>query len=580
MRRMQWRRGETWVADYAVGLAAAGVVLAPLTTMGLPFRTALVATAVLQLALTLAAVAATVRPAHARASLAAARRPILVGLALHLAATTLGTVVAIARGNDTALLAGQALALGMLPLAALTAAGGGRGERWRALCACLAAALSLGACVQLLGSPLGLTPAALSQRFALPNGVSLSSVAVLAIALAPCLLRAPSAALRLLGGTAIALAAALVVASQTRTHLVGVLVVCATLAALAGATGPRPLARASAIAAALVLIGLSLPAAAWLWWRAPRSPLPVERTQPPVATVPAAGDAASRPGHGPLRLATVAVPPGALVRVTGTLACEASAAVTIRLRRLDGDHGALVTLMPLSVPAAPVPSAFVLLATGDGGRLAVEIKGDRDARCRLVDAGAVRLGGAALAPAVKWTLAALTRPPDPDPSGATGPLAGDASLAFRFKESQALLAEMRSSTVAELLLGHGLGATFRLDTDGYDNRGNVVPFGATNYVHNLYLFLPFKLGIAGTALFLAAVALWLCESVRAALAFAPSSPERLFAAGAAAVWTAFAVMGLAAPHLIAPGKAPLLGFLLAATAHLLKRTAAPGESPS
>jgi hypothetical protein len=39
-------------------------------------------------------------------------------------------------------------------------------------------------------------------------------------------------------------------------------------------------------------------------------------------------------------------------------------------------------------------------------------------------------------------------------------------------------------------------------------------------------------------------------------------------------------MGLTAPHLIVPGKAPLLGFLLAATAHLPARSAAPGETPS
>ena len=566
------------LADHATGVGAAAIVLAPLATVAMPFRTGLVAQAVAQLVFTLAALAAGVRASTLRDTLTTVRRPILVGLALHLAATTLGTIVALARGNDPIRLAGQLLALALVPLAAATLVAATRVERWRSLATGLAAAFSLAAVVQIVG--LGEWPSGpiSDLSFRLPNSLSLAGRGTLVLALAVCLLRGPGVATRLLGGVATLLVVVLVVLTRIRTFLIGLPIVAVTLAAIALARGRRPLVRAGITAAGATLLVLLVPASAWLWWRAPRSPLPVEPIPIQAADAAAQYPGSARSGLAFTLLATLVAPREDLVRVTGHIACETNSLVLVRLQRLQPGLRLSRASRTEVLPVQDVPVAFVLVVPGDGARLALEASRPASSTCRLLDVKAERLGPVALAPAVTTLWVALRRPPDPDPEGTPSALADDASLAFRLKEARALVTAIRAGSAWEVLFGRGLGATFQLDTAGFDNKGNVVSFGETNFIHNLYLFLFYKLGAVGAALFLAALLLWTIESGRAALAFAPASSERLFAAGAAAAWVSYAVMGLTAPHLVTFGIAPLLGFLLAATAHLVPRSAADHEA--
>ena len=556
------------IADLALRFAAPVILLVPFATVTLSPRRALVTAAAGKTALTLAAVAATVRWRDVGAALRSARRPILVGLALHAAATTLGAIVGAVRGNDPTLLAGQVLALALLPLAAATLVAPARAERWRWLATGLAVVLSCGAVAQIAGAHWHTGGHGQWTRFALPNGVTLASGGILVFAIAFSLLRTPRGATRAVGATAILAAVTLVALSLTRTHMLGLLVAGGTLAALATARGARPLSRAAVVIAGATLAILLLPAAAWLWWGAPRPPLQVDPLPAGPTEISAPPRGATGHGRFIVRLATVAAPRGDLVRIAGRIACDTDSAVVVGARPVEPGARPLRETGTGVIPLSGVPFAFVVLAPGADGVLGLEVSRPDPAPCRLLEAGAVRLAPAALAPAVTRVWRLVRRPPDPDPGEAASVTATDSSLAFRLKEARAIVAEMRSGSAAELLLGHGLGATFRLATAGYSNRGTVVQFGATNFIHNLYLFLLFKLGVLGTALFLAALALWTVDCARAALTFAPSTPERLFAAGAAAVWVSYAVMGLAAPHLVTYAQAPLLGLLLAAVARL------------
>ncbi len=569
MRHMRHGRGLSLLTDHACGIAAAGIFLVPVATVPMPIRAALVARAVAALALTLAAVAATVRLRGMRDGLVTARKPILLGLALNLAATCLATVVALARGNDPIRLAGQVLALGLVPLAAMTLLATTRDGHWRSLAGGVVAAFAVGAVVQLVVAVLWLNRTALGDRLVLPNGISFGGSAILALALAPCLIRGQGVVSRVLGLAVIPLAVALILLAGVRTHLVGLPIAAAVFSAVALVRGRRPLLWLGAMAAGATLLILLMCAAVWLWWSAPRPVVPIERLPAGVLATPAQPNDPDRAGTFFTPLARLVTPRNELVNVHGLIACESEAWVQLRLRRVNPGRPLHESSRIWVRPSHASPLPFALLVSGDGDVLTLGASQIVGPPCRLVDVTADSLGSTTLAAVAEASWVALRRPPDPDPGAASNAFAGDASLAFRLKEARALIARIRTGSTLELLLGHGLGATFRIDAAGFDAMGVVVPFGETNFIHNLYLFLLFKLGAVGTTLYLAALVLWLLGTVSAALAFAPGSGERLFAAGAAAVWVSYAVMGVTAPHLITYSLTPVFGLLLAALAHLV-----------
>jgi len=568
---MHPQRDAGWLADGACAGVAFGAVVVPLTTIGLPPRTALVVQAAAILALTLAAVAATVRPGGVREALGTARRTVLLGLALHLAGTVSAALVALARGNQPERLAGQLLALGLVPLAGAIVLATPRGHRRGALALGVVAGFVAGAVTQIAIALAFLPTVSPGTRDFIPNGASVGSAAVLALALAPTLLRAPGVIPRALAVAALPLGLHVLLGAGVRTHLAGLAVAAATFAGLALAGGRRPLLRAAAVAAAAALVLVVLPGAAVAWWRAPREMLAVERVAPGAA-------ASRRPGAPEARrrftpLARLEAPRDAVARVHGRLVCEAATAVTVRLRPAGPGPALRGAPQDVIVVGAASPASFSLLVEGGGGTVVLGTVQPPGVPCRLLEVAAERLGPALVVRVLPVLARSIHRPPDPDPAAGAGAGAfpDDASLAFRVKEARAVMRALREGSAAELLLGRGLGATYRVDTVAFDDRGAVVPFGEVNFLHNYYLFLLLKLGLAGAAAHLAALVLWTVAAVRGALAAPRGGFDRPFAAGAAAIWVSYAVMGIAAPHLATFRLAPIFGLLAAALAH-----AAPG----
>jgi O-antigen ligase len=131
----------------------------------------------------------------------------------------------------------------------------------------------------------------------------------------------------------------------------------------------------------------------------------------------------------------------------------------------------------------------------------------------------------------------------------------DRSVSLRLAESRSLLARLRTSGWPSRLFGHGLGATF----DAGRGTGD-----STNYVHNFYLFLLFKLGLVGTVLVLAAFALWCRYLLVALLARRAGTPARVRLAAALAAWLAYLLWSVSSPEILDFRIAPLWGLLLAA----------------
>ncbi|MCH9646981.1 MAG: hypothetical protein K0U98_02015 [Deltaproteobacteria bacterium] len=135
------------------------------------------------------------------------------------------------------------------------------------------------------------------------------------------------------------------------------------------------------------------------------------------------------------------------------------------------------------------------------------------------------------------------------------------SVHFRIAESRRLISTLRSSSFGQLLLGHGLGATFQVEDE------------EMNYIHNFYLFLLFKLGWVGTLLVAASLFLWLGALFRGiadpraddiqATGQRKTFPERRFCAAALAAWLAYLLWSFSSPEILDFRLAPLWGLLLA-----------------
>jgi O-antigen ligase len=164
----------------------------------------------------------------------------------------------------------------------------------------------------------------------------------------------------------------------------------------------------------------------------------------------------------------------------------------------------------------------------------------------------------------------LHRPPDPGSGPTPGVAASDASIAFRFRETRAVVAAIKQVSWPWWLVGQGLGATFAFDTVGYDNRGNVVRYERPNYIHNFYLFLLFKLGVLGALAVLTALAMWTWTAAKGARAQPADTADRWFLAAAAAAWVTYIVWSVAAPEILDFRLAPVWGLLVALTASKLQ----------
>ena len=147
---------------------------------------------------------------------------------------------------------------------------------------------------------------------------------------------------------------------------------------------------------------------------------------------------------------------------------------------------------------------------------------------------------------------------------------GDANLLYRSNEAAAVMQRWQEASPVGVLLGAGLGATFAFSNASYDGRGDRIFLPTANYIHDLYLFLAFKLGLAGFAALagLAAFVLW---SAAHALQRAGPSDDRWVLAATAVVFGAYLVWGVTSPELIDFRVAPLLGAIFAASQMVRER---------
>lgn len=545
-------------------MAAAALVLSPLLTTTLPFQRALIVQAALVLGITLLLLALGGLRRGWRDRVAASR-PAMLGVALYAAAALQGTVVALVRGNDLKLAAGQLLAMGLLPLAAVAALGVSTALSWRAFATGLVGGVAAGTLVQ--GVVAG--PAMLAHfpgtRLMLPNAVSVAGAAAMALLFALVLTRSGRTFARALAWAAAVLTLALIFVSGIRSQWLVLLLGLACLFALA--LGLRTLfSRRLALAwgTALMMIAGVVAVTAW-WWTRPRPNL----ASGTLDTTTGARDAT----------ATVRLPGGA-VRVRGSLTCRGSGIVYMRLRGTGEAPTAGPDKVVWLIVAGTAPSEFWIVQRPLPAEttLAVRLEDPSNLGCRTTAFAVEAIAPGQLAEVVGGLAGMLHRPPDPGSGSTPGVAAGDASVAFRLRENRAVLTAIREASWPWQLVGQGLGATFAFDTVGYDNRGNVVRYERPNYIHNFYLFLLFKLGVLGALAVLTALALWAWTAANGARAQPAGTADRWFLAAAAASWVTYLAWSLAAPEILDFRLAPVWGLLVATTARTAGWPEVSGET--
>jgi len=140
----------------------------------------------------------------------------------------------------------------------------------------------------------------------------------------------------------------------------------------------------------------------------------------------------------------------------------------------------------------------------------------------------------------------------------------DANLLYRSDETAAVMQRWREASSGRVLFGAGLGATFPFPNASYDERGNLIYLPIANYIHNLYLFLCFKLGLAGLVA-LAGLVGFVYRTAADMFERASPAGSRSLSAAAVVVLGAYLVWGVTSPELIDFRVAPLLGAIFAAS---------------
>jgi len=555
--------GETW-RSRAIGVAVGAVVLSPLFTTTLPFQRALIVQAALVLGITLVLLALGVFRKGWRDRVAVSR-PVMLGVALYAAAALHGMLVALVRGNNLKLAAGQLLAMGVLPLAAVAALGVSTAVSWRAFATGLVGAVAAGTLVQGVAAGPAMVADFPGTRLMLGNGVSVSGAAAMALLFALALTRSGRTPARVLAWTATALTVVFIFLSGIRSQWLVLLLGLACLVALA--LGARALfSRRLALVwvTTLAVVAGAVVVTAW-WWARPRPNL-------------VSGTLDTSTGAG-VATATVRLPGGA-VRVRGTLTCGGNGVAYIRLRGIGEapTAGSEKVVWLMVAGAAPSEFGIVHRPLPAETALAVRLEDPSNLGCRTTVFAVESIAPGTLAEVVGGFAGMLRRPPDPGSGTTPGVAASDASVAFRLHETRAVMTAFREPSWPWWLVGQGLGATFAFDTVGYDSRGNVVRYDRLNYIHNFYLFLLFKLGALGSLAALIAFALWLVTAVRGARARPPGTADRWFLAAAAASWVTYLAWSVAAPEILDFRLAPVWGLLVAATARSVGRPEVSGKT--
>lgn len=549
-------------------IAVAAVVLMPFITVGLDFRWSLVVQAVGILAVVVATLPA-LGSVEGRRRVMECPRPVIVGIAAVIVATLGGAVVGLLRGHASSQLAGQVLAMGLLPLAAVGGLAAWRGpveRRWKVG---LLSAVTLGCWIQLLWGVAEIVVLGQPSRLFLPNSVSVIGPALMGLCFALVSIRDPGRWTRRLAWVATISIVLVILGSSLRSlwiltpiTVVGMVVVWKGLRS-----------RESLIAlVSVVLLGLGMVGVVWQMEHWASRDLPDALQQTPCSLFSRAGNCVS----GGLQY----VPDGTLRRRFDVpVELNDGDAWRLVVRGQGEGQGAMVVALVffdeskhqigrIPVPIRPGQGDIIGTAVGTVGsnwteaRLRLSRWEGSEGQWRLdsVECAALesramaRLAAKALA--VKERVLVLTR------AVTSGRPEGDATLGFRWHESKKIVEELGRGSWVDRLFGRGLGATIRLDVEGFDNRGNWIYYDEVNYIHNWYLFLLYKLGITGSVLVLGALIGWIVWTVRS-IGRADDPEDRAFLAAAAGAWIVYSVWSLTSPEILDFRMAPLWGWLLA-----------------
>jgi hypothetical protein len=553
------------LGNWLVGVGAAAIIFIPYFTITMPYRRALVTQADLILLVTLVLfVCGLARPGRIGRILAAPR-PVLLGLVLYSAAAILGTIVALVRGNDHTLIAGQLLSMGLLPLAAVAGLMLGGGQTWRGFALGIVGATAVASALHLGYWLYTGVRGVYWWRMIFDNGITATGAGIVALPIA--LAFALWGERRIRGASWLATAVILFLVVGTQTRSLWLATAAELVALVLMAEGPRAFFRPQVLKAAAVALALVVLASAgtYLWWTVPRRNL-VPRL-----------DAGSRAAAAPTwRLPEDAQPldvaPGIPLPGRGEYRLTAE---------IKGDPAvkACIWLMWLDRNGTTTDGAHTCNELGESWTtLVLLVRAPQDAqKARLQISVDAPKHGAFLAR--KLTLEHLGSPlvgmlgtqayelaqrlGTMIPGAPAGTRMQDSDISDRFRESRVLLSLFASSSWPERITGRGLGARFDFQGMGVDDEGHIVATASSNYIHNYYMFLLVKLGCLGALAALVALWLWIRQSLAFRRRILPGS-GRTFHVAAVSAWVGGCCWSLACPELLDFRVAPLWGLLLVA----------------
>lgn len=175
------------VNNAVLAFCTSAVILFPYLTVNLPYRRALVVQAAGILLSTLVLLFAGLMQKGWRKRLFETAPAIRLGVFLYGAAALHGAAVALIRGNDLTLLAGQLLSMGLLPLGFIAGSVLPTRKGWLTFCVSAVGAASLASLVHFVHWAVNFSSGRLVPRLYLPNNISAVGVSLLAFLFASAL---------------------------------------------------------------------------------------------------------------------------------------------------------------------------------------------------------------------------------------------------------------------------------------------------------------------------------------------------------------------------------------------------------
>lgn len=487
-------------------------------------------------------------------------RIVRIGLALYAGAALWGGMVGLVSGSPVRNLLGQLLSMLLLPAGAVVFAAAPRGLG-RSMAAGLAAAASVALGIHLGAAALGLdSPAAarLPSLFKLPHGADFVAPALLATLLAAAWWLAERSAPALAGALA---GVVLMVGGMSRAQWTVAVLALVILAILRPWSPRRTLVVVGTLALLGVIGGFGLLAVA-------RSGDVLVRDGMGV------GEGAGAAAGGASGVTAMTILQGgshharSLARIdlpTGIQALEArillrgprEGAATLWVAGREGPHGTVMERWEAStIGTGAWREVPLVVRLPDGVRwVGVGVRAsDGEWEIDGLEVTGFRSSVVSWLRQLGWRVWSLRSVLAAPRSVGT--------LRYRIREWEGVRDEWLQASWPRVLVGQGLGAVFFFENVGWDDQGRRIWLQQANYIHNFYVFLGFKLGLAGLA---ALGGLLLVSGWIAARAWKlRRRPESWFLAAAASSWIAYLLWSFTSPEILNFRMAPLWGAVVAA----------------